>query len=1485
MPMTSDAKQALKDTVRSLRGRLLADLHDATESAWQMGVRVQNTELDEATRATRATFEAWAAEQVRTQAPPATPTRAKRARGRRAAVADADAPTTDDAAATATAAPARARRSGSAAERTADDFRREAEKLAAATFLNRLVMLRLLEAPGPEGTPAMRSPAVVTGGWESRGYKDFRELAPALVRGDATEGFSFLLRLVYADLAMDLPGLYGDSGLADLVPIPPATLRHAIEALDDPQLASCWTDDMTLGWVYQYWNDPEREALDAKINAGGKIEPHEIASKTQLFTERYMVDWLLQNSLGPMWLAICKKHGWTPDVEADGTLANLEARRVEWRAKRDSGEVSLTDLMPLHTDAERRWAYYVPQPLSDDAVTKAAESVRDLKIIDPAVGSGHFLVVTVGLLFALYREEARHRGLADDPEWTDKAIVERILEYNLHGIDLDPRAVQIAAAALWFAGRQISTEARPRRLNLVASNLRLASLPDDDPALMKLRAEVDRDIGMPGDLVDSIIHALRGADSLGSLLRIDRAVDEAIARHEKAMAERPTAVQRGLFGDDPKPARQTKIEFDVTAARRSLLDRLESFLTRHTGSDDLGLRLAGEQLAAGVRFVRIVREGAYDLVVANPPYQGTSKMADARYIEQQYPLGKADLYAAFLLRGLELVREGGVSAMLTMRNWMFIKQYADLRSHVLSMHTLLCLHDLASGAFEEISSAQVIVSVSSAVFRRSPSRCKAVVLKSFLDSTVTHPGETERKRAATMTHAQIYEFDPYELEVVEDWPVIYWWDGQYIARYAEAPKIGDLCPVKATQGVYNNARFIRCWHELAKGLLDLTPTARVPAAWVPYTNGAAGAVWFEPLRICIPWGANGFRLKLLMERATGTESYRYASEQYFFRPNGVAFTQIGTHFQARVIRYVGVFGNKGRALFAPDPPTALCVMNSRLGRDTMAALNPSISFNGGDVNRLPLLCISGATKVLVSLTEAFSQHECHREPSVEFRQPGPSPWRHAQEWAQLAVDRPEGDPLPGYAEELDPEPATDHLSYALGVALGRFGANGEGILDPTTADLSHALPGGILFLDRTLDGYGTADRLVGLFHAACKPLHEAWAAHGDRIGTRRRNLRDWLALDFFADVHKKMYENRPIHWPLSSESKTFVAWVNIHRFTDRTLRLLLADHLVPRFTQIEGELADLRTARDGVDKKAAKEADDRVDRLIKARDELAAFIKDVETCSDKGPPPTDATCPAREQDARYAPNLDDGVMINSATLWPLLDPQWRDPKKWWKELAKAQDRKDFDWSHLAMRYWPTRVDAKCQEDPSLAVAHGCFWRYHPARAWAWELRLQAEIGPDFRITEAPYTPGGRDMGYSGDGPHRDAWLRDHAEEALAAVEKEAERRQGRARRRVTVSDMKILEPGLWTTMPAEVWQMEMRLSERQGAEFRLLSPDEPEQRAAYVKVNPELARARASALAQLKPVAEMFVADEEDENEDAIDDDGDTSDEEDDRDE
>jgi hypothetical protein len=1212
-----------------------------------------------------------------------------------------------------------------------------------------------------------------------------------------------------------------------------------VEALDEAALESCWADDMTLGWIYQYWNDPEREALDAKLNSGGKVEPHEIASKTQMFTERYMVDWLLQNSLGSMW----------PEAESNRTLEALEVRRTDWRAKREAGKVELTDLMPLHTDAEHRWAYYVPQPIPDDAVKNAPDSVRDMKILDPAVGSGHFLVVALDLLVHFYREESRHRREELDQKWSDQAIVERILEYNLHGIDLDPRAVQIAAAALWLKARQTCPEAHLRQLNLVASNLRLSSLPENSPGLLELQREVERETGIPAALTVTVVHALQGADHLGSLLKVDRAVEDAIAEHEKAVAVRKELTQADFLLNEAQ--QQPEIDFEATAARRSLVERLEGFLNRHTSGDDLGLRLHGEQLAAGVRLVRILQEDAYDLVVANPPYQGTSKLIDATYIAHRYPLGRSNLYTAFLTRGLDLVRAGGVSAMLTMRNWMFLKQHVALRHDVLERFDFRAIGDFDRGAFEDVPDELVSVAVS--VIRKAFHTGKSVAVCPTPREDISRDSKrTQRKRAATLCQSGRCEFNQMHLKAVSGWPVAYWWSKHNINEYCFTPKIGDFGGCTEGLGTRDDKRFLRRPWETTRLEMHIVqyPGDRRKGnwKWMPFIKGAEGKRWLEPLDFVINWDWWGAEIA-----CAASSRYGRGAQLYFHQ--GIAVATMGQRFSARQHRFVSIFGDAGVSVFTDRQESALCSMNGAKGEQTLQSLNPSNSFKVNDINRLPLFEMEDAMEIVETLWSAFASHESHREPSVEFRNPGPSPWLHAQTWAQQAVDRPEGEALPAYVERLASEQPADHLSYALGVALGRFSPKGEGPLDPGHVDISRAVSAGIIFLDGTLDA---SDHRDSLGHPVIHVVHTAWATHGSAIATAT-DLRTWLRLKFFQDVHKGMYENRPIHWPLSSEKRTFVAWVNIHRWTEQTLRVLLADHLVPTLTRLDGELNDLRATRDGTNRKAARDAEKCYAVVLKARDELATFISAVEQCADKGPPPTHSDpkkCPPREVDAQYAPDLDDGVVINSAALWPLLEPQWKDPKKWWTELALANGRKDYDWAHLAMRYWPTRVDVKCQKDPSLGVAHGCFWIYHPARAWAWELRLQDEIAPDFRIEEAPY------RGDGDDAEHRTTYLRDHPEEALQAVEKEALRRRGRGKDARPIPEMRILEPGLWSVCPDECWTLELSVSEKQGEEFRLLAPDEPDARAAFEAAHPDRVEARKKILAELVP-ADLFDETEE----------------------
>ncbi len=320
-------KARTRGTIRSLRARLLADLHDATESAYRLSVHAREAGLDEAARARRGRL--------------------------------------DDVDEGAGAGPGQAG-AGRPDRDGLPPRGGEAGRLHAAEPAD--------PAPAHGGTrPLRRSRSavpVVTGGWESRGYQNFRQLAPGIVRGDETEGYAFLLRLVFEDLATELPGLYGPAGSRTLSRSPRRRSGTSSTPSTPPALESCWTDDMTLGWVYQYWNDPEREALDAKLNArrqarAARDRQQDADVHRALHGRLAAPEQPRPDVAGHVQEARLDARG-----RADGTLDRLEERRADWRAKRAAGEVALTELMPLHTDAERRWAYYLPQPIPADAVAQ-----------------------------------------------------------------------------------------------------------------------------------------------------------------------------------------------------------------------------------------------------------------------------------------------------------------------------------------------------------------------------------------------------------------------------------------------------------------------------------------------------------------------------------------------------------------------------------------------------------------------------------------------------------------------------------------------------------------------------------------------------------------------------------------------------------------------------------------------------------------------------------------------------------------------------------------------------------------------------------------------------------------------------------------------------------------------------------------------------------------------------------------------------------
>jgi hypothetical protein len=1295
--LDSTTKEALRKMVRGLRQPLIDAFLEHAKSEYHLDVPADKARLTEAAAAHRRRLEQWIEEQCRA-------TRVKKAGSKAKGAKD----------------PLRMR------------FLEQAAKEAAYTLLNRLVFVRTLEHHG------LVAPPLVSGGWKSAAYADeFVPSAEALL-GDPTRGYQALLEMLFAELALELPGLFGPVGLTQLFLVPAATLRAVIEALNEPALDAAWGDDTTLGWVYQFWNDPEREALDAKIADGGKIEPHELAAKTQMYTERYMVEWLLHNSLGQTWLAICEKHEWTPDFEQ--VRQSLEQRRAEWRRRREAGEVALDALMPIRGPLEEAWKYWVQQPLLPEAVAAAPESIRDLKLLDPACGSGHFLVVAFDLLAALYEEEARHRGA----RWEPQRIAADIVERNLHGIDIDARAVQLAAASLWLKARLYASgaerRASVRSMNLVAPSFRFAGLPQGDVALECLCKEL-LEIGVPRDVTLRLVKDLQEVEHFGTLLRVEGELHALLAHVEERLGQ----LQTNGVG-----SRQAAIQAGIS-----------EFLESHAARADLGLRLDGEQVASGLRFVDLVADGTYDIVVGNPPYQGTSKLWDSAWFKKHYPTAQADLFACFLQRGLQLAKPGGMSALLTMRAWMFLSKYQELRQCLVRDFDLRAIGDFDRGAFDDVPN-EVLAVVGSIFSRRAATGHVSVAVLPTPANDASYDRErTNRKRAAVLTQIGRYDFLPSTLRGIEGAPLVYWWDEALLKAYVRAPKLGATAQVSTGCQTSRDPQFLRLAWEVPLSTIRTQDSSEPgECKWSPITAGADGRQWIEPLWDVIKWSSNGLEL-----RAFG-RSYPRNLESYFL--GGVAFSDTGNRFSARLHRHPSVIGDKGpTVVIAPAMQSSvLCMMNRTDAKETLLSLNPGVDFQVGDVKRLAIIEVLDSDRICALLKDAFNEHESHREPSVEFVSPGPSRWRYAQSWAQQAVDRAKGVPLPHFETDNDPPQAKAYISFSIGISLGRFGANGEGIRADSPKS---SLPAGILYIS-------PSDNLAdSLNHPAAAPIHAAWAEHSPAIlDGKRQDLRDWLRKDFFA-YHKPLYENRPIYFPLSSRERNFVAFVSIHRWADNTLQVLLSSHLKKNLSQLDGEITDLNRARSASNKQASSTAEKQYARTKKLRDELAEFIDKVSQCAHRGAPPTDPQCTARAVDAPFHMDLDDGVMINSAALWPLLESQWKDPKKWWKELCTPQGRKDYDWAHLAQRYFPDRVDDKCKTDPSLGVAHGCFWKYHPAKAYAWELRLQHEIGKDFTIEEPDAAK------------HRRRFLSEQRDEAERLRQKELVRRQ-RAEQKQSAED-------------------------------------------------------------------------------------------------
>lgn len=526
----------------------------------------------------------------------------------------------------------------------------------AFTVLNRLAALRMAEARGL----LIES---VGNGFQAKGFQLYARLAGTGL-GETGDAYRTYLFSVFDELSQDLPGLFDRFSPQGRLFPREAALLQVLNLINDADIAELWSEDETIGWIYQYFNSKEerkamRDASQAPRNS------RELAVRNQFFTPRYVVEFLVDNTLGRLWF------------NATG------------------GQTSLRE----------RCQYLLVKP---DEAPQAATKLRDprtLKLLDPACGSMHFGLYAFDLFTEIYREslaweqqhgpgsldvsthpQAAFRPLSQTYE--DEAAFLRdvprlIIEHNIYGVDIDPRAAQIASLALWLRAQRAWHDAgvKAKDRPLIGRGHVVAAIAP--PAERELRKQFVGELDhLDAELFGKTLQLLKGLPELGVLLQVER--------------ELPSLI-RHVFGEHGSLFKEADMEQWQKAEVRlrvALTEFAQAAKSTYQG------RLFAQDALQGLRLIDLARE-VFDVVVMNPPFGALCVSVKDR-LTNAYPRSKNDLVAIFVERGLELLRDKGLLGAITSRTCFFLSRYQPWREQiVLGIARPEVVADLGHGVMDD----------------------------------------------------------------------------------------------------------------------------------------------------------------------------------------------------------------------------------------------------------------------------------------------------------------------------------------------------------------------------------------------------------------------------------------------------------------------------------------------------------------------------------------------------------------------------------------------------------------------------------------------------------------------------------------------------------------------------------------------------------------------------------------------------------------
>jgi len=778
---------------------------------------------------------------------------------------------------------------------------------SAYTWANRLFALRCMEARSIIEEVILQKAAYAG---RSLVHQRYLRKNPDAAKGE-DDGLFAVLFTEFAVRCQELPALFDPKSPAvALRPSVPA-LKRCVALLSgtesvrgqDPATDEVFSAPDALGWAYQHYQDDEKERVDdwLKTRKGFKCEGCDIIPKTALYTASYMVRFIVQNSLGALWM----------EMYPDSTLCN-------------------------------HWEYYVKNV---DRVRVAPRPIRNVSFLDPAQGSGHFHLEAFDLFYAMYEEESVREGRTLTP----REICATILNHNLFGIDIDERAVQIATVNLWMKAKEKAAELEPGDLTTfhrhqVATNIRLPRERDQLEVFLQKHPE-DAQLRPALELV---FKGLEHADELGALLQIEEPVN-AVFRQLKQEAEKSkgTPVQRGLFEPTLVQATLPVTTEDYDKWKREALDRLQMHFEAESQAADLVQSFFGESAGKGLALFDLLAR-RYDVIAANPPFMGRLQMGRVLvdHLTTHYRQGQHDLLAAFFIAAQHLLSPGGIFGCVGLHNWMFLSGYSALREHVFEHSFVRTVAHLGPGTMKELSNPNA-QGFSLQVLQKGNKE------SSILDKVGIYYRAADDDDKMSALRQKIKEDEYFKRSLrsfreIPGQPLCYWLPSSALRFLASPSRLKRIVSAKAGLATGDNPRWTMFWWE------PNLRTASNSSDWVSCMTGGDSRSFYTSPMLAVRWGTDGILLKDFRD-AAGKLRSRPQNVQ-FYNQEGLTFSKISSRrAYAKFLPKGHVFLDTSRFLEVSPEFRAwvLCYLNSRIAAYLLQALAPTVSITSGDIERLP----------------------------------------------------------------------------------------------------------------------------------------------------------------------------------------------------------------------------------------------------------------------------------------------------------------------------------------------------------------------------------------------------------------------------------------------------------------------------------------------------------------------------------------------------